>query len=194
MLYAGIDVGGVKKGQALCLMNADRVVRRLEHGLSVSEVLDVLHEVSDGLRCVGIDAPRQPVSSEAEKSGRACERELVRETGFRVQWTPRECDLEKQYNRWMIQGFELFARISRELSHVRTLEVFPSASYGYFPPGADINLSLSLFARKARIDQLDASCCALVSWCYEHGFFRSYGSGDAEGEIILPDNQCRWEA
>ncbi len=186
MLYAGIDVGGEKKGQALCLLDKQRAVLRLESGLSVSEVLDVLHEESSKLSCIGIDAPRQPVKDTAAKAGRACERELVHAMGLRLQWSPRACDLNKAHNLWMLQGIALFERIAVELPQVRTLEVFPSASYGHFPLDVAISIPLALFERKARTDQLDAACCALVAWCYDNGCFKSFGKGDPEGEIIVP--------
>ncbi len=186
MLYAGIDVGGEKKGQALCLLDLQCVVRRLEYGLTVSEVLNVLHEEKRQLCCIGIDAPRQPVKNEAAKAGRFCERELVHATGLRVQWSPRKNDLNKQHNLWMVQGIALFERIAAELPHIRTLEVFPSASYGRFPPDAAIKVPLALFERKSRMDQLDAACCALVAWCYDKGLVRHFGAGDPEGEIIVP--------
>ena len=184
-MYLGLDVGGAKKGQALALIDDERVVRGLWMSRSVDEIWRIIEQHCGPRTVLGIDAPRSPAPAGAKKRGRACERELHK-LGFRLQWSPFAGEI-KDPDHWMAIGFEFFRR-SRKLTAANrllaALETFPTASYALLPE-LPVSLHLGLFQRANKVDQLDAVCCALTAWCYGHGLYRAYGD-EAEGCIVVP--------
>ena len=185
MKYIGLDVGGAKKGQALALIDDGLQVKDLHLANGLEDAWAFIAEHAGPQTLLAIDAPRCPAPMGAKKRGRTCERELHR-LGFRLQWSPLPGEITDPDN-WMAIGFEIFRRANElKLKGMLkdVLETFPTASYKLLPQ-LEIKLHLGLFKRRNKVDQLDAICCALTAWCYEHGRYRAYGESH-EGEIIVP--------
>lgn len=190
MFYVGIDVGADKKGQAVAVMSQDLEVLALKAGLNAK---GLAAHITDrfGIRLIAaIDASRRPALPGRGRWGRKCEREIL-SLGVRPQWTPdkdffHNPDPAKQARyQWMQAGFTLFDEFTAILGESRVIEVFPSASYQALVQDPPVKLRFGLLDRKHRVDQLDAVCCALTAWCFDHGRYRAYGD-DREGVIIVP--------
>lgn len=84
-------------------------------------------------------------------------------------------------------GFGLFADFAAHQAQglvLGALEVWPPGAYARLG-GLTVTLPMGGIDRKARADQLDAVCCALVAWCHARGWSRELGD-DTEGRLVLP--------
>lgn len=187
--FVGIDVAGSKKGQAVAVLAQDLRVAHLRHGLPAEGLAEKVFTLTGPGVIVALDSPRSPAANPSGKWGRECERRLYRR-GIRLQWTPPHEYFQQQGHdkEWMEIGFGLFKEFAKRKAAgevAEVLEVFPSASYGSFAE-LGVTLPFNALDRKAKADQLDAVCCALVAWCYGHGHFEAVGE-ETEGQIVVPE-------
>jgi Protein of unknown function (DUF429) len=108
--YAGIDVGGRRKGFHAAAVAATEVVAGPQRLATVEAVLQWLDALEPSV--VALDSPM--TCAPPGESSRAGERELVREV-CGIRWTPDETKLEgNPYYEWIVCGRELYAALDRE--------------------------------------------------------------------------------
>jgi len=204
-LYLGIDVQTVRGCPYVVL---DRSGEPVDSGWlsgGFDNVVRGLAKVTDRHRrtigsplAVGIDAPRQPLSSPRQwywdgiraswrpsrssdgGNGRHCEIVIAAHRLANPQWTPHR----PPFPPWMRLGFALFAALEKRAP---TYEVFPSASYTLLAGDASLRIGVRLnhFAPGPK-DMLDAYVAAATVREYVQGRGFAVGGGDALGKIILP--------
>ena len=189
MHFVGIDIAGEKKGQSVAVMDRHLRLISLKGGERAEGLPERIVQEFGRKIIVAIDAPRQPSIGLTGKWGRLCEREIQKECQVRPQWTPDiklfegTDDRRKRYE-WMEIGFNIFEGFLSCIAPNNVIEVFPSASYGNFPP-KEVKTNFALFNPKHKTDQLDAICAALTAWYFWNGQYRAIGD-PIEGQIIVP--------
>ncbi len=147
---------------------------------------------------VGIDAPRQPLSSPRRWYwNRKCSRwtERVAQRGYgrhceivvsahglaNPQWTPTE----QEAPRWMAIGFNMFSALTSIIPSVH--EVFPTASYSLLWGITDVRIAIDFSScKQGPKDILDAFMAATTVREYIYGRGEEVGGGDGLGTIVLP--------
>ena len=196
----GIDVGGPRKGfDAVALRGTEiRAKCRSTHAAEIAAWCR-----SQGASVVAVDAPcrwRVPGGP-----GRQAERELAR-AGISCFPTPtRERAEGHAFFRWMVCGAELFAALEPAyplhaggpVTGPRCFETFPQAVAcalaGRIVSAKEKRaVRTALLARAgiavaglARIDEIDATLCALAARHFADGTFQAYGDA-AGGYLIVP--------
>jgi predicted nuclease with RNAse H fold len=119
--WAGVDVGGRRKGFHIAVVGPKGLVLGPERAPTAAEVVDLIR----GVNLVAVDSPRSPAADGSRS--RACERELVRAVcGLR--YTPERAVLDGHpYYEWIRQGFELYAAL--DAAGIHAVECFPTASF-----------------------------------------------------------------
>ncbi len=186
-VYAGVDVGGVRKGFHAAIVDSSRVVAGPS---SLSAPADVvawlrLHRPA----VVAVDSPRRPApDGELSREG---ERLLARAI-CGIRYTPDRARIETNpYYAWIRHGFELYAALET-FDDWQLIECFPTASWTRWA-GARGAVKRSVWSRRAlgqrglretpgRLGQdgRDAIGAALTA--------RVFGERltDAFGEIVVP--------
>jgi predicted nuclease with RNAse H fold len=121
--WAGVDVGGRRKGFHVAVIDEDRLIRA--GGLKrPRDVVAFLSEVQT--RVVAVDSPRTAAPDGARS--RACERRLAREV-CGIRYTPDRVVLQEgnPYHEWIVHGLELYSAL--ESSRWSVIECFPTASW-----------------------------------------------------------------
>jgi predicted nuclease with RNAse H fold len=123
-VFAGVDVGGRRKGFHVAVVDRDGVVVGApSRWASVAQVVAAVRRAA----LVAVDAPRRP-APEGERS-RPDERALARAV-CSIRYTPDEATLRaphrSDYYGWVLQGLALFAALAA--ADVRAVECFPTAS------------------------------------------------------------------
>lgn len=123
--YAGVDVGGRRKGFDVALIDAVRLTR-LERFSDAGEVAAWLRAQAPQL--VAVDSPRRPAPPGARS--RPDERELAA-TVCGIRYTPDERTLRaphrSDYYGWIRNGLDLYAALER--AGLSVIECFPTATW-----------------------------------------------------------------
>jgi predicted nuclease with RNAse H fold len=145
---------------------------------------------------VGIDAPRQPLTSlrkwywdrnkwrlrrPSEKGyGRHCEIVVKAHGIANPQFTP----LKSKAPQWMITGFNVFLALQ---NIIPVYEVFPTASYALLQGISDVRIYIDFSGCKpGPKDMLDAFVAAATVREFVQGRGSEVGGGDGLGTIVLP--------
>lgn len=140
-VWAGVDVGGRRKGFHVAVLDEWRLVHGPVNVTSVAETVDLLESLAPEV--IGIDSPCAPAAPGARS--RACERRLaVAVCGIR--YTPDADALVEggSYYEWIRNGLALYGALAGAVGRARrVVEVFPTASWtrlggprGSLPRGA----------------------------------------------------------
>jgi predicted nuclease with RNAse H fold len=166
-VYAGVDVGGRRKGFHLAVVD-ERSVVLLQRCATPDDVVAALPPV----RAVAIDAPRA-------LGVRPEERRLAREI-CRIRWTPAETGGDPYYE-WIEHGLELYELLPD------AIEVFPTASLTrWVGPRLGSRAAWSTTALagwlppRSNQDERDAIAAALTAREHDEGRTESYGA------IVVP--------
>jgi predicted nuclease with RNAse H fold len=189
--YAGIDVGGRRKGFHAAAVAATEVVAGPQRLATVEAVLQWLDALEPSV--VALDSPM--TCAPPGQASRAGERKLAKEI-CGIRWTPDETKLEgNPYYEWIVCGRELYAALDRERPRTgwAVIEVFPTASWTVWagPRGslgqarwtrqALESMALGgLPPRRLNQDDRDAIAAAITARLHAEGRSRSFG------EIVVP--------
>lgn len=186
-LWAGVDVGGRRKGFHVAVID-DATVVSIERAATAGTVASSLAEI--GVTLAAIDSPLSPApDGDTSRSG---ERELVRARVCNIRWTPDRERLAANpaYYEWIEHGFELYAALAAV--GVDAIECFPTASWSRWagPRGPEPRTAwsaralsatgISLPARRLSQDERDAIGAALTARAHAHG------ETEAFGDIMVP--------
>jgi len=183
-IVAGIDVGGVRRGFHVAVVDGDSgeflAMRNL---FSAHDVSGLLAEFS-ALACVAIDCPPRcqidgPLTRLAERQ--------VNRAGVKVQWTRRKPMVGDE---WMANGESVWKSVKEKLPQVQIVETFPTLVSRRLDE-CDWKLPLSflkggVIERSGYKDFVDASLCAWVAMRVLRGDAFCYGrEGDEVDELGL---------
>jgi predicted nuclease with RNAse H fold len=121
--WAGVDVGGRRKGFHVAVIDEERLIRAGR----LTRLRDVVASLSElQPRVVALDSPR--VAAPDGARSRACERRLAREV-CGIRYTPDRVVLQEgnPYYEWIVHGLELYGAL--ESSPCSVIECFPTASW-----------------------------------------------------------------
>lgn len=125
VVFAGVDVGGAKKGFDVALIDAVRLTR-LTRMAEASEAAAWLAQHRAQL--VAVDSPRHPAPRGARS--RPDERELAAKV-CGIRYTPDDASLRAPhrsgYYDWILNGLELYAAL--EAARLMVIECFPTATW-----------------------------------------------------------------
>jgi len=187
-VWAGVDVGGPRKGFHVALVDGRRRVdapHRLLTPAAVLEYLERWHPVA-----VGIDSPRR-LAADGQRS-RPCEREFVAAGICALRYTPDRRGLRASpvYYSWIANGLALWQAL--EGAGLTALECFPTASWTrwYRPRARTPRATWSTRALARRrldgvggaLDQDERDAIAAALTAYEW----SAGRCETFGDIIVP--------
>ncbi len=119
MVIAGIDVGGVKKGFHVSVLDSDIGFVDLHNFHSTEGISDYLRGF-DSLKLIAIDCP--PRAQINGPRTRLAERQ-INQAGFKVQWTRR---LPLEPDEWMLNGEKLWKSLEKFSPQVQLIETFPT--------------------------------------------------------------------
>jgi len=125
--YAGIDVGGRRKGFHATAVDKRDVVAGPQQFGGVNDLLAWLGDQRPNV--IALDSPRT-LAPEGERS-RAGERALAKEV-CGIRWTPEEAEVEvNPYYEWVVHGRELYGALEARERRLgwTVIEVFPTASW-----------------------------------------------------------------
>ena len=190
-LWAGVDVGGRRKGFHVALVDGQRVHAGPRRVVAAGEVAGWLAEL--GPRLVGVDAPKVLGDDQVRFES---ERRLAREV-CHLRYTPTREALERQrmgpaptYYEWIEHGLELYAALTE--AGLQAVECFPTAAWTRWAgPRNGVPRSrwsaralrgLRLRGVPATLDQdgRDAIGAAMTAWA--HGHRRT----ELFGDIVVP--------
>ena len=187
-MWAGVDVGGSRKGFHAAVVDRAGAVRAVERCATTNAVVDLVR--THGARVVAVDSPVS--AAPPGEASRAGERELaMRVCGIR--YTPDRAAMtarDDSYYEWIEHGFELYEALRS--AGVRTIECFPTASWTRWGGRRDresraawsarVLAQLRLIELPARLgqDERDAIGAAATARAYELGDMETFG------EIVVP--------
>ncbi len=193
-LWAGVDVGGYRKGFHVAIINEQRHIKVLEHceGKSKNEVLEIFK--NNPPRIIAVDSPKS-FAPKGQRS-RQCECDIMRRVcGIRA--TPDEDGIKEQerkgssYYEWIRHGCELYDLFQK--NGFKSIECFPTAAWTRWGGlrGQRSRAKWSSKILQTRIepkdflkvhnqDERDAIAAAIVAYQHENG------GTDSFGEIIVP--------
>ncbi len=185
--WAGIDVGGRRKGFDLAVIDANSVVELQRSVRDPQAVLEALLTHSPAV--VGIDSPAAPAPPGAHL--RSDELALARAV-CAIRWTPDLATLEagSDYYDWVRRGLSLHELLARRLD-ADVVEVFPTASWtrwlgsrrGSRATWTTAGLErLGLTGIPARTNQDVRDAIAVAVTAREHG----QGRSQSFGAIVVP--------
>jgi predicted nuclease with RNAse H fold len=190
--YAGIDVGGRRKGFHAAVIDDAGI---LAGPLALRSTAEVVEWVAGEDPClVAVDSPRSPAPTGSHSRG--CERELRRAV-CGIRYTPeRKLIVDNPYYEWIIHGFELYS--SLEAAGLDVVECFPTASFTRWA-GPRLPRTRAEWSRVALTrlgfdevrhgqDGRDAVGAALTAREHVHG------TTDRFGEIVVPTTGPRSRA
>jgi predicted nuclease with RNAse H fold len=184
--WAGVDVGGQRKGFDAAVID-DRRVLELRGGLSCQQVVDLVTAHSPAV--VAIDSPRT-----CAPDGQTCrdDERLLARSVCGIRWTPdRQHVRGSPYYAWILEGLKLFDALSRAGAGA-VIEVFPTASWTRWCgkrgsrsratwTGQGLTaLGLEGIPARTNQDQRDAIAAAMTA--RQH----SAGMTEAIGDIVVP--------
>jgi predicted nuclease with RNAse H fold len=184
--WAGVDVGGQRKGFDVAVVDTGRVLGIERRCSSPEAVLDVLRLHKPTF--VGVDSPCSAAPDGATL--RECEREL-RDAVCGIRWTPDQATLVggNRYYEWIRRGLDLYRAL--KAGGWSWIEVFPTASWtrwegerrgsrAVWTKNALPNLGLKDLPARTNQDTRDAIAAALTA--RQH----SLGEAQAFGPIVVP--------
>lgn len=188
--YAGVDVGGRRKGFDVAILDAHGVLRCHGRRLpSARAVWDLIAHFSPA--AIAIDSPRGPAPDGCRS--RAGERALNRAGICRIRWTPDQRTIAEggRYYEWIRCGLALYDLLE-ERADAPVIEVFPTASWTrwHCPRGGDRRSAWSKAALErlgiaespARTSQDLRDAIAAAGTAYQW----SRGETEDFGEIVVP--------
>ncbi len=123
MIWAGVDVGGRRKGFHLAAVDRALLVAGPVRLAGADQAVKWL--VEHGPALVAVDAPRSPAPRGSRS--RPEERALAR-TVCSLRYTPDTASLAgNPYYEWIVAGFELYEALER--AQLPAVECFPTASW-----------------------------------------------------------------
>ena len=186
MLWAGVDVGGRRKGFHLAAVDGER----LHAGpVRVSGVRDAVRWLRwRAPRLVAVDSPRSPAPDGLRSRP---EERLLASNVCGIRFTPERALLGRsRYYEWILRGLELYAAL--EDAGLTVIECFPTASFTRWA-GARGARTRAVWTREALAgsglagvplrlnqDERDAIAAALTARCHELGLAERFG------EIVVP--------
>jgi predicted nuclease with RNAse H fold len=187
-VWAGVDVGGRRKGFDVAVVDRERLVA-LERLPSAAAVVGWLEGVRPNV--VAVDSPCSPAPP-GDKS-REGERALARSI-CGIRYTPDRDGLTDNptYYEWIEHGLELYSSLEPEFC---VIECFPTASWtrwhgrrGSSRRAAWTRLALASLAlgglpKRTNQDVRDAIAAALTARAYDDGQTESFG------ELVVPRRQ-----
>jgi predicted nuclease with RNAse H fold len=121
-VWAGVDVGGKRKGFDVAVIDERRVVA-LQRRLTCQQVVDLVLKHRPAV--VAIDSPRACAPDGQNK--RQCELQLAKSI-CGIRWTPDARHVHASaYYAWIVEGQALFGALAACGAEV--IEVFPTASW-----------------------------------------------------------------
>lgn len=192
-VWAGIDVGGRRKGFHGALVDGRRLLERPRRLPEPGDVLDWLGTWHP--RLVAVDSPRSLAPAGARL--RECERWFVAARICGIRFTPSPEALARQkrrpnptYYEWIEHGLELYAELGR--AGFGAIECFPTAAWTrwYRPRGSEARgawsrralASLGLDGVPATLNQDERDAIGAAVMAREHDARRSA----PVGEIVVP--------
>jgi predicted nuclease with RNAse H fold len=183
-MWAGVDVGGRRKGFHTAVVDAGGLVAGPIRVAAVEEVEGWLRRFRP--KVVAVDSPRSPAPDGSRS--RECERDLRRAV-CGIRYTPSEALLaDNPYYAWILNGLELYAVLTRTGSTV--IECFPTASFTRWAGvrGRETRARWSRSSLEAfgfplvphGQDGRDALAAALTAQCFDEGSFEAFG------DIVVP--------
>ncbi|HVP01407.1 MAG TPA: DUF429 domain-containing protein [Solirubrobacteraceae bacterium] len=183
MIGLGVDVGGLRKGLDVAVVDGRQLVRH-ERRCTVADVVEIACEETPD--AIGVDAPCD-CAAPGERS-RPGERALSREV-CAIRFTPdaRTVAGGGPYYEWVRHGLELHRALRRALPGVPTVEVFPTASWtilagprltrsrASWSRDALAELGLADVPERTSQDLRDAIAAALTAQLSAEGRAASYG-------------------
>ncbi len=181
--WAGVDVGGRRKGFHAAAVDDERLVAGPVRLPTVADAVEWLVTLEPAV--VAVDAPRSPAPDGL--SSRPCERELARAV-CGIRYTPERARLvANPYYAWILHGLELYGALAA--AGLDTIECFPTASWTRWA-GARGDESRAAWSQAALNgfgfgvvrgqDARDAIGAALTASCFACGQVERYG------EIVVP--------
>jgi predicted nuclease with RNAse H fold len=120
-MWAGVDVGGRRKGFHVAVVDAEGLFFGPEQAASPADVVQLVRSAE----LVAVDSPRSP-APDGERS-RSCERDLARQV-CGIRYTPEHALLDgNAYYAWILHGLELYAALAS--ADIAAIECFPTASF-----------------------------------------------------------------
>jgi predicted nuclease with RNAse H fold len=187
MSWAGVDVGGRRKGFHAALVDGHRL-RALARAADPASAVAMLR--AWGPRLVAVDSPRSPAPDGL--LSRPEEVALVRARVCGLRYTPdrRALTANARYYEWVEHGLELYEGF--EQAGLEAIECFPTASWTRWS-GARGSERRSRWSRRALAqltlegvpdrlsqDDRDAIAAAVTARLHEEGRTEAYG------EIVVP--------
>jgi predicted nuclease with RNAse H fold len=123
--WAGLDVGGRKKGFHVALIDDHRLLGPVGQLGDADEVVALLGEAAPSL--VAVDSPRRPAPNGL--GSRPDEREFAARKICGIRYTPDRARLDANplYYEWIDNGLQLYAAL--DAAGLRAIECFPTASW-----------------------------------------------------------------
>ncbi len=186
-LWAGIDVGGRRKGFHVAVIDEHGLVDGPRRAGSVSAAVSSVRAFRPDLTAV--DSPIVPAPDGHHL--RECELQLCREV-CGIRWTPdrRSLEAKQSYYGWILHGLELYRAL--EGAGLQAIECFPTASWSRWvgPRGTKTRAAwtrealaaLSFPGVPARTNQDDRDAIAAALTAKAH----SWGLTQRFGEIVVP--------
>jgi predicted nuclease with RNAse H fold len=178
--WAGVDVGGRRKGFDVAVVDEERLLA-IVRCATPAAVLRVLSSYGPGL--VAVDSPCSAAPPGATL--RECERSL-RDAVCGIRWTPDQATLDagSSYYEWMRLGLDLYR--SMDAHGFRSIEVFPTASWtrwagprrgsrAAWTRSAMADLGLGDLPAKTNQDMRDAIAAAITARQHSRGETESFG-------------------
>jgi predicted nuclease with RNAse H fold len=199
-VWAGVDVGGRRKGFHVTVIDAARVVRPPERLREPADVVAWLLREGPRPALVGVDSPCALALDDGRR--RADERRVARAV-CGIRYTPSPAELARQrgkpgqagrYYEWIEQGLALYDGLAR--AGLTAIECFPTASWTcWFGPrratrrtewSARALARLGLRAVPAALDQDGRDAIGAAATAREH----DRGRTEAFGDIVVPKRRA----
>lgn len=125
LMWAGIDVGGDRKGFDVALISTELELEELHRLRSPREIVQLLLR-SVRPAVVAIDSPESPADD--GQTSRSCELRVNQDV-CGIRWTPDAAtiDANPNYYGWIINGYRVWTALRAE--GLLVIEVFPTASW-----------------------------------------------------------------
>ncbi len=195
-MWAGIDVGGRRKGFHGAVVDGRRLLERPRRLPGAADVVEWL--ASWRPRLVAVDSPQALAPAGARL--RECERWFVAARICGIRFTPSPEALARQkrgpnptYYEWIEHGLELYAELAR--AGFGAIECFPTAAWTrwYRPRGRQARgawsrralRSLGLHGVPATLNQDERDAIGAAVVAREHGRGRTH----CLGQIVVPSRR-----
>lgn len=188
-MWAGVDVGGKRKGFDAAFIDEQRVLALLGH-LTCQQVVDLVLNYRPAV--VAVDSPR--ACAPDGETARDSELQLAKSI-CGIRWTPDQHQVRASgYYAWIVEGLALFGALAGCGAEV--IEVFPTASWTRWhgPRGFQTRAAwtrqglaaLGLAGVPGRTNQDQRDALAAAETARQH----SLAMTETIGEIVVP--AARW--